>query len=275
MAAPLPDGSALIAGGYSGRQPTDAVEIFDPESGRFREAARLPAPRADGTVTTLGDGRVLIAGGTDGTTTLASAVIYDPSAGTFSATGSMTIPRAVHTASLLRDGRVLITGGKTVGERVVDSAETYDPATGRFTETGALNAIRYKHAQVTLKDGRVLVVGGAPLFDLGRRYRQAELYNPATGRFTRAASTLYRRYHLIDSVVTLADGNVLVAGDAPVIEVYDVKSRRFRTGPRLGIGLSFATATKLADGSVLIAGGYDSFDENPQRTAWIYRAARR
>jgi hypothetical protein len=140
-----------------------------------------------------------------------------------------------------------------------------------FSATGSLARIRYKHGAARLADGRVLIVGGAPRFDLGARYRQTELYDPRTRRFTAGPSLRHARYHILETVVPLPRGRVLVAGDAPQLELYDPRVRRFRVVGRIGVELGFATGTRLRDGTVLIAGGYSSVGENPVRRAWTFR----
>lgn len=56
----------------------------------------------------------------------------------------------------------------------------------------------------------------------------------------------------------LADGRVLVAGGGESAEAYDpITQTSRRVGGSRGSRSSFATATILGDGSVLVVGGYD------------------
>ena len=68
---------------------------------------------------------------------------------------------------------------------------------------------RYGFTATLLRDGRVLVVGGFSAGGAGVQ-ASAELYDPATGRWTVTASLRTpRRNH---TATLLADGRVLVAG---------------------------------------------------------------
>ena len=95
--------------------------------------------------------------------------------------------RVAHTSTRLADGRVLVAGGVPDDAPAASqaSAELYDPSTGRFAPTGPLVTGRYEHAAVALADGRVLVAGGSN--DHGNPLT-AEIYDPAAGTFTVAAS---------------------------------------------------------------------------------------
>jgi hypothetical protein len=182
----LLDGRVLVRGEGS------AIEIYDPGTGEF---SQLGQPGSDGattgdacSVTPVPDGRVLFAGGgTMGTT--ADAELFDPTTGKLSPTGRMTVSRAYHTATLLGNGKVLIAGGE----------EVLPPAAGR-PGPGFYDPVR---------------VSEGPAAGFGSTYRQiplksAELYDPATGKFSATGSMQVARTGQIATL--LADDRVLIFG---------------------------------------------------------------
>jgi hypothetical protein len=202
------------------------------------------------------NGRVLVAGGIDADE-LRRTELYDPASETWIATGAMTEPRYNHTATLLRDGRVLIAGG--VGSA---SAELYDPTSGTWTATASMKSVRSGATATLLSDGTVLVVGGSISLSHGGAVASAELYDPATGKWTTTGKLSEARYG--HTATLLPDGMVLVAGgvgdgeDNPTINTSHVSAERYdpgagtwsATGP-LAEGRAKHTATLLLDGSVL------------------------
>lgn len=276
----LPNGKVLIAGGADGSgQNLATAELYDPATGTFRRTGDLTGPRCGAAEILLKSGKVLLVGG-DGLhedERLASAELYDPAIGRFTATGSMHVPRNTHTAVLLKDGRVLVVGGSSAGRypnaQIEASAEIYDPATGRFATTGSMHTARHKLAAVLLSDGRVLVVGGSDNRDWRGKYASAELFDPATGRFSAAGEMASQRFKLTESVVRLPDGRVLIAGGAEQPEIYDPSSKTFQpVAGTVGNGRYFSSATLLPDGRVLIAGGYgNDAMAGAVANAWIYQ----
>jgi WD40 repeat protein len=264
----LPDGKVLIAGG-STRQWLSSAEIFDPVTGAFTPTGEMSVARGGATATLLPDGKVLIAGGSDGSLH-ASAEVYDAETGTFSATGEMRTARASHTATSLPGGRVLITGGGAARGPIMDSAELYDPVNGAFTLTGPMTTPRHKHAAALLPDGDVLIAGGADARDWRGRYTSAEVYDAITGAFGLTSPMQSERFKFAEAVVRLKDGAVLVAGSSQDLELYDPATHTFGVArEHLDTARFFSTATLLADGQVLITGGYD-LDIVATARAWIF-----
>jgi hypothetical protein len=206
---------------------------------------------------------------------LCAAVLVQPCIATpfqWEFTGSMNHPRAYHTATntatLLYDGRVLVAGG--AGPRPgafpypgLAGAELYNPATGNWTVTGNLNDGRLLHTATLLSDGRVLVAGGWPDHTDRGPLSSAELYNPATGNWTRTVGMhVVRVGH---TATMLYNRRVLVVGsqrgDPNSAELYDSTAANWiLTGstntPRFG----YHTATLLLNKMVLITGGYDGLN---------------
>ena len=268
----LSDGRVLVAGGYNGDYLA-SLEVFDPSTNRFRPAGSLVEARSGHTATLLPDGRILFAGGVgDGWTFLRTAEVFDPRTGRSRLVGSMTVPRESHTATLLQDGRVLIVGGHS-GRRqammVYSTTEIFSPQRGGFQPTGSLATARHKHDAVQLTDGRVLVIGGADRTD--RVYfATTEVYSPQTGAFEAGPSMASRRYKIAGTSVRLGDGSVLVTSGAEVPELLDTAERRFlKVQGRLAAALRFAAAVPVANGDVVIAGGYDDANHN-HSGVWRY-----
>lgn len=258
-ATSLTNGQVLLVGGLTIAGVPDlesiSAELYDPKTGTFRATAPMVEAREFHTATPLADGRVLIAGGMVGPDMepSTSAEIYDPVANAFTATGSMTAVRWDHTATLLHDGRVLIAGGSGVqASPELSSAETYDPATGTFSPTGSM--LGPAQTATTLADGRVLLAGvGAA----------AQLYDPAHGTFSLTGSMATARVNytatLLDGGQVLFAGGEMPGGGSSAVlnsaEVYDPATGAFRTTGSLSIARAVHTATLLANGRVLIAGG--------------------
>jgi hypothetical protein len=269
----LPDGRVLVAGGFNGSWLA-STEIYDPKSGRFSPGPALLEPRSDHVAITLRDGRVLFIGGTSaGYTFLASAELLDPVRMTVSRTGSMSVSRESHVGVLMPDGDVLVTGGHTGRQsaiRLHETAELYDPAVGAFRETGAMARRRHKHAGGLLADGRVLITGGADERDDRGQYRDAEVYDPANGRFTAIGEMRRARYKHQGTMTLLPDERVLIAGGAGDPELFNPTTRRFMLIPASNaLAGNFSTATLLARGEVLIAGGYGN-GTDARRSAWLF-----
>jgi WD40 repeat protein len=262
--------------------PSAAPSRIHKPGGEFVATGSMTMGRDSHTATLLQDGKVLIAGG-ETYDEARSAELYDPNTGTFAPTGSLVTSHVIATATLLLDGRVLIVGGWELRDgstwdpydgsnRVVSaSAELYDPKTGTFTRTGSLAQARYYHTATRLLDGRVLIAGGA-LGDFANpsatETATAEIYDPATGKFTSTGSMTTPRW--THSATLLGDGRVLMTGswNDSSAELYDPAKGTFsRTGSMKSTTNPHA-ATLLQDGRVLIAGGGDP--GSASSTAEIY-----
>ena len=283
----LADGKVLITGGFNASgTPVASAELYDPATGSFTATTDpdMTTPRDFHQATRLADGKVLITGGRNASgTPVASAELYDPATGSFTATTDpdMTTPRNSHQATRLADGKVLITGGRNASDTPVASAELYDPATGSFTATTDpdMTTPRAFHQATLLDDGKVLITGGENAS--GTAVASAELYDPATGSFTATTDpdmTTPRAFH---QAIRLADGKVLITGgenasDTAVAsaELYDPATGSFTatTDPDMTTPRASHQATRLADGKVLITGGFNASD-TPVASAELYDPA--
>jgi len=267
----LPSGKVLVTGGWTGHDTTDEAEVYDPATGIFADAGRMTTKRGRPETTLLPTGDVLITGGADHDSPggIASAELYHPASGKFESIAPMHAGRLSHTATLMPDGRVLITGGR--GEKVNSSAEIYDPAGKTFTQTGDMITPRYKHAAGILPDGRVLVAGGSGPGDWHNQLASAEIYDLRTGKFTATAELTDVRFKLPDEAPSLADGSLLFAGGSRTLDVYDPATKKFLpVADRLPDARHFMTETKLADGAVLLTGGYAE-DDRSTAAAYVYQ----
>jgi hypothetical protein len=260
----LRDGKVLIAGGATGSWCSDTcylatAELYDPAVNTFTRIGDMTTPRAEARAIRLENGDVLIVGGNIGSEQ--TAELYHPASRTFSLTGSPST--GATTLLLLGDGKVLALGGP--------GAEIYDPSTGRFAPSGSFLPSGGKAGAALLPDGKVLVVGGR-VAARGPLVSSTEIFNPATGEFTVGPEMNLKRYKLMKAVVSLNNGEVLIAGGADQPELYNPVSNSFQlvSGSKLD-GYCFSTATLLPNGKVLLAGGYNTSTWVAMDHAWLYR----
>lgn len=244
----LHDGTVLIAGGASGSQILNTLELFNAASGTngsFKMlAATLSSPRARHAAALLNDGTVLIIGGWDGTISvpqppattgtahaLATTDIYDASAQQVRAGPALNVARMSLTATIQLDGQVFVAGGND-GTQDLASTETFDPTASpqptSFTPGSlSLTTPRSNHLAFLLPhNGGTLLVGGT---SNGTAIATAELYLPV--------------------YLSQAETATLVPVANPMST-----ARAYATGSPLSDG----SVTSINDGLLLIAGGTDT-----------------
>jgi hypothetical protein len=310
----LPDGTVLAAGGENdAATPTvlASAEIYTPgpsagwsytvQAGTSTQTLMTVGHEAH-TATLLRNGTVLVAGGEDSTSVpLAASETYDPATGLWSATTTpLNTARSYATATLLADGTVLAAGGNGA----LDSAETY--SAGTWTAVGSLRTGRLYHTAGLLQDGTVLVAGG--MDGSGDALASAELYSPGGASWSvpsgaRPQLTVGRFNH---ASAVLQDGTVLVAGGEAASVVLPngaaepsgyvaggalagtfvgaiASSERYTPAGTPGAGTWAGpvttarqnhTATLLADGTLLVAGGQDATG-TPLASVQLYNPATR
>jgi len=195
--------------------------------------------------------------------------------GTFSSTGNMNEGRAGHTATVLLSGQVLVAGGSD-GSESLSTAEAYDPSSGTFTEIGSMTTARDSQTATLLEDGRVLITGG---FNTNVPLASAELFDPGTSTFSptgdmgvprawHAATLLKNGEVLVTGGLNYQNGNIAVLSSA---EIYDPAIGSFSPVGDMTTERTQHTATLLAGGQVLIAGGFTTANQgNSLSSAEIY-----
>ena len=153
-----------------------------------------------------------------------------------------------------------------------------------FARVGDLLQGRDMAMAATLPDGRVLVTGGVGLDDqgIGTYLAESELFDPQTNTFA-PTGAMGRGRDGNATITPLLDGRVLVTGgigqDAQgnnialtSAEVYDPETGAFApTANDMGSVRYFHAASRLADGRVLVVGGWGEGER--LATAEIYDPA--
>ena len=234
---------------------------------------RLPFSTTLPGVAVLKDGRILVCGGGKGSLNAGGATkktaLFDPLTYTWKRGPDLLHERGAHVTLRLKDGRVLVCGGVDSAKRVLSSSEIFDPATGRWTYTGGMTTPRVGHMGVLLPDGKVLVCGGTKdvtdvLKAITGALKSAELYDPATGRWSRTADmSVIRMGHtltLTGSRAVAAEGlsvKYFLGIPIPLFRdsaEYFYKGRWYSAGTVPGKRAGHSAVT-LSDGRILLCGG--------------------
>jgi len=292
-AAVLPDGRVLVTGGYFHIKPTDArapgpgialaayhpaepstppladvdpypvgaamatAELFDPATGTWSPTVTLTYARVGAAAVTLVDGRVLVVSSTTGPQggvavdpgAFDSAEIYDPETGRFSAAGELpAIDRA---------------GLEAQGAPDANPIPDHDPT---IEDIGTL---------VALPDGGAVLVGYAQYWKHAGEITRSFRFDADARRWTEIGQTyivvaeptivnltIPGARNLAGAMVApLPDGGLLVVesdfGQTPgAAERYDPASDAWSALPSLPEPRSRCATVVLADGSVLLIGGF-------------------
>jgi len=257
--------------------PTGALPSSPASSNNLAPSSNPSAPPSHASVAPH-PGFVLLSGGQgNGKFALASAELFDPAKSAFAVASSMKDARADHTATALPSGKILVAGGEGSSGRALSSAELYDPINGTFSALASkMDTARAGHTATLISgcncpaDGKVLIAGGATL---GATIRSAELYDPATGKFTPTGAMKATRARHSATLIGSGPlaGNVLIAGgtsdesggDVATAELYDPAAGQFTLTGRMSTPRENHSATWLSPsvvsgalaGNVLIAGG--------------------
>jgi N-acetylneuraminic acid mutarotase len=181
----------------------------------------------------------------------------------------MSTDRSNLAAAMLADGRVLVTGGyDRRNETDLASAELYDPATNVWSPVASMSTPRYNHVATMLADGRILVSGGVNVANQGG-IPSAEIYDPVSNSWSSTGSMAVSREtdeaggHRM--VLLPATGDILAVGGYNTVngvlntaEAYRPSTGMWSETPTLGAMRQGPTATLLADGKVLVVGGFDN-----------------
>ena len=192
---------------------------------------------------------------------------------TQSATATVGVPGFVQ-SGLLNPGPCSATqfSNGTILYTTSTAAEIYNPATESSLPTGAFVAVRDAvsgnlivarcfETATLLPNGKILFAGGQ--LGGGGQTATAELYDPVAGTFSLTGSMSVARVN--HTATLLPNGTVLITGGANcnsscvffnTAEIYDPGSGLFTPTPGvMVVAAELSSATLLANGKVLIAGG--------------------
>jgi len=269
VAATIPNGDVLVAGGTGGVTSSAAVslaEVYHAATAQWQVVAPMNERRSLSQAVTLANGLVLVFGGSRDGVPLASAELFDPQSGTWTKTAPMTVARTDFAAVRLADGQVMAIGGGTgkSAASVTATVEIFNPDTKTWARTASTASPRAYATAVVLGDGSVLVAGGRSTYygSGGTVWATAERWDPNGRTWNPAASMSGPRY--FGAAAALRDGSAVVAGGWPdtgntrassSVDVYDLASSSWQSaGPMASSRAAFAMLA-LADGRLLVVGG--------------------
>ncbi len=274
----LLDGRVLIFGGRQDRK----VQIYNPVTNSSVVLQnQMHAVREWAQAILLNNGKVLLVGGKKWVggmgVSLATAELFNPVDQTFTMTGMLNQHRGGPLATQLPDGQVLIIGGNQVTNpgfaKCPFAIEIYNPVNERFDRAGNMNL----GGCVDIWSRMAPLLSNNKIF-IPSDYR-SQLYDIATQTFLQTSSTELQA--IVKVATQLQDGKILLTGGVyhpssgnpyslASAERYDHENDVFLLLPYMMQPRSSHTATLLADGRVLVVGGYSTQIGSDHTSAEIY-----
>ncbi|HEY2888361.1 MAG TPA: kelch repeat-containing protein [Candidatus Limnocylindrales bacterium] len=257
----LADGRVLVLGGSAESAGNRAVpvpggEVYSPATNTWSVIAEPPASIV-GTAVTLQGGLVLYVGDDVARSGTTVAELYDPRTNGWSILPDPPTVPVAGTTTLLQDGRVLFAGGTSPGQELPSGEPTtivFNPQDRTWRAGQDLPEGLFGHTATVLEDGRVVVTGASSDLSVGVTY----LFHPETLSWTFGRTPELARIGGVAAL--LDDGSVFVAGNGfcdgseSIAELFNVTSGRWVSAGAIPV-IDGGTATRLADGRVLLAGG--------------------
>jgi N-acetylneuraminic acid mutarotase len=193
-------GKLYIIGGFREAtfSPTGAVRIYDPATRVWRDGTPMPTPRGalalaivDGKIHAMG-GNVADASGLSPRehgarqedNSVGTHEVYDPASDSWTRLAPMPTPRN-HLGAAVGAGKIHAVGGRVNGNMELTTHEIYDPMTNSWAAGPPLPTGRSGIAVVAHGE-RIYVFGGETVrMFSSKTFREAERFDPATGRWER------------------------------------------------------------------------------------------
>ncbi|MGH9747099.1 MAG: Kelch repeat-containing protein [Candidatus Acidiferrales bacterium] len=187
-----------------------------------------------------------------------------------SADSSLTSGSGTFSAALSILGGQTIAATDTVTASITGTSNSImvaaNPNVHGFHASGKMVSARAEHTATLLENGKVLITGGVNSTSL---LATAEIFDPASGTFTATGSmTAARSLHtatLLEHGPAATNGKILITGgsigfssDLATAELFDPATVTFTATGAMSVARSEHTATLLANGKVLVAGGATS-----------------
>ena len=236
----LPNGKALIAGGFTGTLALGTGDFYDPALQTFTPTFNLTDARYQTSIALAPNGLALLLGGNDNTAFNSTAAVdtFDPARNCFIGDGGacgltppkiLLIARKAATATLLPNGGILVAGG--IGLCWVADGHRGSLQSGNWSLRGTANNMNFVRAFATatlLPNGKVLIAGGFGTSEASPN-NSVDLYDPATNEFAPVSATPSMNVgRAVAAAILLPNGKVLIAGGTALssnatasIEIYD------------------------------------------------------
>jgi hypothetical protein len=261
-----------------------SVESLDMSTMRWSAAGcmpSLPDPRAWHGVSCCADGRVVVcggfnSGGDDQMEHLTSTALqWLPGTGAWSALPDLPAGRDDAASVRLPDGRTMLIGGRDDNDQVLASVLVLAADGSGWSDLPSLTGACVDPATALLPDGKVLVAGGMSGEGDDTALNTAELWDPATEKWTALPPMAHERSHAAACV--LPSGRVAVVGGSGTDgvlrkdgEVFDPVKREWKPlGAEMAHQHGNSSAVAVAGGLLAVGGRVapELYDEESGR--WL------